>query len=93
MSLKAASFSTVSRDVYHVITIGPLQTIPCDLDLHSAYPCRIAFFYLSCSVYYPITSVTKVYIISLALRLTKLIDTTQLHGPPVVLNSDALFVV
>jgi len=49
MSLKAASFSTVSRDVYHVITIGPLQTIPCDLDLHSAYPCRIELFYLSCS--------------------------------------------
>jgi hypothetical protein len=49
MSLKAASFSTVSLDVYHVISIGTLQAITCDLYMHSAYPCRIALFCLSCS--------------------------------------------
>jgi hypothetical protein len=49
MSLKAPSFSTASLDVSHDISVGPLLVIPCDLDLHGAYPCRIALFYLSCS--------------------------------------------
>jgi hypothetical protein len=49
MSLKAPSCSTVSLDVSHVISVGLLHAIPCDLDLHGSYPYKTALFYVSCS--------------------------------------------